>query len=286
MLCACGCLPHRRTARLTAEPSIERALDLLGTVREAAPTLRALRRNPVLFDYYDAPAGCGSFPAGPGRIHLPRGLKDNDALLAAALAKAAYIHRMNVGLGTEENVSEQEEAAVLFQARVLLEIGLKSDDFRKTADAKAIGSDLCTYVMQGAEAAVRDARAAALSVQPECRRPMDTLRKMRERLSETHEAMDDSAAFFRLLKDRDLDKVRKGTLTMAEAVKNDAEIRALPTYELYRKQRELYDIQTTAFDRLTRFCRSAMKEDAAWRKSNQSLIDAARKDLSDCDLPQ
>ena len=286
MLCCCGCFAGRQEASLTREPSIERAMDLLGAVPAAAPLVQFLRKNPVRLEYSDALETCNKLSLKAGVLSLPRGLKDYDAAVALALARAAYIHRLSVLSGLDEVLSEEEERAALFQARIGLAIGLKNKDFARNRAAAALKADFCTYIMEGSGAAVLAARTAALSVQPACQRPLDTLQSRRIWLDEVRAAIDDNESFFQLLKEHDLAKVRKGTLAGSDAMKNDAELRSLPTYELYRRQRELYDSQTDIFTRIDRLYRSAIKDDDAWRQSHQTLIDRAREEFSDCNLPE
>ncbi len=286
MLCSFGCFSGRQEIRLTREPSIERALDLLSAVPAAAPLIQFLHKNPVWFEYSEAIETCNKFSLKAGVIALPRELKNYDTAVAIALARAAYIHRLYVVSGMDEVISEEEEIAALFQARIGLAIGLKNKDFPRNKAAKALKSDFCTYIMEGSGAAVLSARTAALSIQPVCQRPLDTLQSRRIWLDEMRAAMNDNNSFFQFLKRHNLAKVRKGALTMSEAVKNDADIRSLPTYELYRQQRALYDTQTDIFTRIERLYRSAIKDDEAWRQSSQTLIEGAREEFSDCDLPE
>jgi hypothetical protein len=79
--------------------------------------------------------------------------------------------------------------------------------------------------------------------------------------------------------------VHKGVMTQGEAMKNDATIRALPTYEIYRYQRVLYDQQTDIFSRIESLYNSALRDDEAWRQANKSEIEEAREEFSTCNLP-
>ena len=286
MLCCSGCFAGRSSpVMLTREPSIERALDILRTLPDAAPLIRFLRSNPARFSYYGDQGPCVRFSLKTGEIFLPRDIKGHDALTAAVLARAVYIYRLSVTSGLEEIVSEEEEIAALFQARIALSLGLQEEDFRKKKAAEPFRAELCAYLMEGPAAAMLSARAAALSSRPECRRPLDTMRDRRAWLDEVLSVIDDSAAFFRLVKERDLEKVRKGTLTRNEAAKNEAELRALPTYELYRQQRRLYEAQTRTFRTLERLYRASIRNDKSWRELNGRLIGAARTHFSACAAP-
>jgi len=281
-----GCLLNKQPeARLTSEPSIERAFDILGGTPEGKPLLRFLYKKPVRFEYGNTPGFCHKFFLKTGRIFLPKELKDSDKLLALTLARAAYIYRLYVTSGLEDVISEEEELGALFQAHIGLNIGLMNADFDQNKSAKELKSDFCTYIMDGSKSAALSARTSALSSQPECQRPLDTLQAQRVWLNETRKAINDGT-FYRLLYERDLRKVRKGVLSMGDAMNNDAAIRALPTYDIYRYQRVFYDKHSDIFSHMEKLYRDALKSDEAWRQANRAGIDRAREEFSTCNLPE
>jgi len=281
-----GCVTAgKEKPKLTSEPSIERALDVLAGAAASEPLTGFLYRNPVRFEYSSTAGACHKFSLKNGLIFLPREFKDSDNLLALSLARAAYIYRLYVMTGMEEILAEEEETAALFQARIGLAIKLKNSDFERAKAAEELRSDFCTYIMEGSPAAVLSARTAALSTRPECQRPLETLQSQRIWLDETRAAINDES-FFQLMKDRDLVKVRKGALTMNAAMKNDADLRALPTDAIYRYQRSFYDRQNGMFSLVSKLYRKALEDDAAWRAANQELIEQARREFSACNLPE
>ena len=281
-----GCFVNKKPeVRLTSEPSIERALEILSGTPEGKQLMRFLQKNPVRFEYSNTPGGCHKFSLKTGRIYLSKEYKDSDALLALALARAAYIYRLYALSGLQEVISEEEEAGALFQARIGLEAGLTNRDFEQNHFAGDLQSDFCTYVMTGAKSAAIAARNAALSEEPECQHPLETLQAQRVWLEKTRKAINDDS-FFQLLYDRDLQKVRKGVMPSSEAMKNDATIRAMPMYDIYRYQRSFYDTQNDILARMERLYKSALKDDEAWRRANQMTIDSAREEFSTCNLPK
>ena len=281
-----GCLFNKKPeARLTSEPSIERAFDVLGAAPGGKPLVDFLNERPVRFEYGNTPGLCNKFFLKKGRIFLPRELKDSDKLLAMAVARAAYIYRLYATSGLEEIISEEEELGALFQARIGIEIDLLDRDFKRNKAAKELKSDFCVYIMEGSKSAALSARTTALSSQPECQRPLETLQAQRVWLNETRKAIN-TGSFYQLLYERDLQKVRKGVMTQGEAMKNDATIRALPTYEIYRYQRVLYDQQSDIFSRIENLYDSALRDDEAWRLANKPAIDRAREEFSTCNLPE
>jgi len=280
-----GCLLGRRPEpRLTSEPSIERALDLLGGTPEGKPLVRFLNKKPVRFEYSNTPGLCYKFYLKTHTIFLPRELKDHDKLLTLELARSAYIYRLYSLSGLEEVISEEEEIAALFQARIGLAIEVADADFGRKTFANGIKSSYCTYIMEGSKSASLAARNSALSQQPECQRPLETLQAERVWLNKTREAIN-AGSFYQLVYDRDLQKVRKGTMTQAEAMKNDATVRSLPMYDVYRYQRVFYDKQSDIFSSIEKLYREALRQDEAWREKNQAGIDRAREEFSACNLP-
>ena len=71
-----------------------------------------------------------------------------------------------------------------------------------------------------------------------------------------------------------------------EAMKNDAVIRGLPTYDVYRYQRTFYDRQSDLFENLEKAYAREVRLDADWRAANQGAIAAAREEFSACGLPE
>ncbi len=285
-LLSSGCFfNNKRQITLTSEPSIERALDILAGTREGKPLTRFLSKNPVRFEYANTPGDCHKFSLRTGRIYLPKEYKSSDILLTLALARAAYIYRLSVISGLQEVIAEEEEIGALFQARVGLEAALTNKDFERNPFAGELQSAFCTYIMEGTKSAALAARTAALSEQPQCQRPLETLQVQRVWLEKTREAINNES-FFQLLYDRDLQDVRKGLISVNEAMKNDAAIRAIPLYEIYRYQRAFYDKQRDIFARIEKLYRGAVKGDESWRKKHRITIDLARKDFSACNMPE
>ena len=286
LFCGSGCFFSKKPeAKLTSEPAIERAFDILAATPGGKPLTRFLQKNPVRFEYSNTPGFCHKFSFKTGRIYLPKEYANSDTLLALALARAAYIYRLYTVSGLQEVISEEEEMGALFQARVGLELGLANKDFGQNRFAGELKSDFCIYLMEGAKSAATTARAAALSSQPECQRPLETLQAQRVWLEKIREAINDES-FFQLLYDRDLQKVRKGVIPVSEAMGNDAAIRALPMYEIYRYQRMFYDKQSDSFARIEKLYRDALKEDEAWRRANRLTLHDARQEFSACNLPE
>jgi len=280
----CGCAWSRREASLTSEPSIERALDIIGSVPQGATLLKFLYKNPVRLEYSNTPGLCHKFSLKTGKIFIPPDYRESDLVLALAIARAAHIYRLYSLSGMDEIVSEEEELGALFQARLAVETDLVTADFDKAPSARQIKTDFCTYILEGSAYAMEQARKKALSPDPDCQHPLDTLENQRVWLEKTRQAINDET-FYQLLYERDLARVRKGFIPVSEAMRNDAAVRAMPIYEVYRFQRTFYDKQSYIFTRFGIIYDEEVRGDAAWRASHQPDIDRAREEFSACNMP-
>lgn len=279
-----ACAGYRRNIALTAEPSIERALDLLAQAPQGRPLLRFMTANPVTLEYSNTPGLCVKFALKNRKIYLPPEYKGSDPVLALAVGRAAFIYRLYAESGMDEIVSEEEELAALYQARLALELKLTADDFRRAGGAAGVRNAFCSYLLESSGVVMEQARREALSSDPSCQRPLDTMENQRVWLEKTRQAINDET-FYQLLYERDMSRVRKGSMPISEAMRNDANLRAMPTYEIYRYERTFYDKQSDIFVKFARLYSSEIRSDAAWRAARAQEIEAARAEFSDCDLP-
>ncbi len=281
-----ACAGRRPEVRLTSEPSIERALDILGSVPQGRPLVKFLYKNPVRFEYSNTAGLCAKYAFKSNEILLPPAFRGSDRVLALAIARAAFIYRLRAETGLEEIISEEEELAALYQARVALEINLANADFSGEAKSAAgIKNDFCAYVLESSRYAMAQARKEVLTPDTDCQRPLETLENQRVWLEKTRQAINDEN-FYQLMYDRDLQRVKKGSMPYNEAMRNDAVLRGLPTYDVYRYQRTFYDRQSDLFSNFEKAYSRELKLDAAWRGEHQGAIDAAREEFSDCGLPE
>ncbi len=284
-LCLLAACAGNRDIRLTSEPSIERALDIIQGTPQGKPLMKFLYKHPVRFEYSNTPGLCHKFSLKAGNIFLPLEYKDSDLLLALATSRAAYIYRLYSVTGLEEIISEEEELGALFQARIALEINLVPADFEKAKGAPEVKTDFCTYVLENSRYTMSQARKEALTPSAECQRPRETLENQRVWLEKTRKAINEEN-FYRLIYERDMTRVRKGAMPISEAMKNDANIRAMPTYEVYRFQRTFYDNQSGIFSRFEKEYAKEVQADSSWRAAHQADIARAREEFSACNMPQ
>ncbi|HBE87975.1 MAG TPA: hypothetical protein DDW67_02415 [Elusimicrobia bacterium] len=280
-----SCSGSRRAApSLTPEPAIERAFDVLSTAKEGKKLISFLEKNPVSFEFANVEAPCPRYEFGRGRIYLRREFKGSDAMLALALARAAQVYRFHRLAGIESPTAEQEELAALFQARIGLQVRLVNQDF-ETDDpgVKEIKSAFCAYLHEGQRYAMQKARASALVTEQWCGRPFETLGSLESWLERTKEAVRDET-LFTLLYERDLQRVRRGQITMADAMRNDANFRAMPLYEINRFQRMFYDTENEKVSRAVKLYRELTREDASWRAGHAGDITRAREAFATCGM--
>ena len=283
-LLAAACAGSRKDIRLTTEPSLERAFDIIQGTRQGKPLMKFLYKNPVRFEYSNSTGLCHKFSLNTGKVLLPAEYKTSDLLLALALARAAHIYRVSKETGLEEIISEEEELGALFQARLALEINLVDADFGRERHAEAMKTAFCSYVLENSRYAMRQARKEALTPDADCQRPLETLENQRVWLEKARKAINEEN-FHQLIYERDMARVRKGAMPMSEAMRNDARLRALPTYEVYRYQRTFYDRQSDIFRRFEKLYAREIAADAAWRAAHQADLDRAREEFSACGLP-
>jgi hypothetical protein len=284
LLLLAACAAGRRQPGVTSEPSIERALDLLAAVPHGQPLLRFLAKNAVRLEYSNTAGDCSKFGLDARKIYLPQDFKGADQVLALAIGRSAYIYRLFSESGMDELISEEEELAALFEARLALELKLTTADFAKAGGAAKIKAGFCNYLLESSGYTMEQARKAALAYDPACQRPLDTMENQRVWLEKARQAINDET-FYQLLYERDMSRVRKGAMPMSEAMRKDASLRAMPTYEIYRYQRSFYDRQSDIFTRFARLYSSEVSGDAAWRAARREEIDLAREEFSDCNLP-
>lgn len=279
-----ACAGGRNGILLTREPSIKRAIEILEGTREGAPLVKFLHAHPVRLEYSEAPGLCHKFSLRTGRIFLPAGYKSSDKMLALALARAVNVYRLYADAGLDEVVSEEEELSALLVARLALELNLLNEDFNKPG-AESFKASFCSYLLNGSGYAMEQARRQALSTDPDCQRPLDTLENQRAWLEKIRKSIDGDT-FYQLLYERDQRRVKRGAITMSQAIKNDADARALPSYEISRYQRTFYSRQSDMVGRFERLRARELEEDADWRRARQADLDQTREEFSACRLPQ
>lgn len=283
-LLAAACAGKRKDVRLTSEPSIERAFDVIHGTRQGKPLMKFLYKNPLRFEYSNTPGLCYKFSLTSGKVLIPEDYKSSDLLLALTVARAAHVYRLAKETGLDEILAEEEELAALFQARLAVEINLVDADFSRARHADSMKTAFCSYVLESSRYAMRQARKEALAPDAACQRPLETLENQRVWLEKARKAINEEN-FYQLVYERDMARVRKGAMQINEAMKKDARLRALPTYEVYRYQRTFYDKQTEIFRNFEKAYARGISEDEAWRAASKEDLDRARQEFSACGLP-
>ena len=285
LLALAACSGNRRPLpSLTTEPAIERAFDVLAYAREGKKLIGFLEKNPVSFEFANVEAPCPRYEFGRRTIYLRRSFKGSDTMLALALASAAQVYRFHRLTGLDELTAEQEELAAVFQARIGLQINLVDPDFgTDDPGVKEIKNSFCSYLHEGRNHAMRRAREAAFTPEAWCGRPFETLGTLRLWLDRTRQAVKEEN-LFALLQERDLQRVRRGQITMSDAMRNDARFRGMPLYEISRFQRMFYDTETEKMSRADRLYRRLLEEDSRWREAHAEDIVRAREAFAACGM--
>jgi hypothetical protein len=179
---------------------------------------------------------------------------------------------------------EYEELAALFQARIGLQISLVNSDFEsQEAGVPAIKSAFCSYLHEGQIYSMRQARTAAISDEPWCGRPFITLNGLADWIQETRIAVEEGT-LFNLLYERDMLRVKKGQITVAQAMRNDANFRSMPLFDITRSQRIFFDSQKLIMKNSLRLYKERLAEDTAWRNKHAEDIMRAREAFSTCGM--
>ena len=282
-LVSCASNKPKKEVILSTEPSIERALDILVSTPDGKSLVKFLYDHPVRIEYSNTAGLCHKFAFEKNRIYIARDFKESDILLALEVARSALIYKMYFVSKLKEIIAEEEEVAALLQSRVALQLNLVTDDFLKYPFSAKIKSEFCTYIMDGQEPAMRKARHAALIMDPDCQLPLETLHSQKTWLRKIKDSTG-KGKFFQALYERDLEKVKKGTITMAQAMKADALNRGLNTHDLYRYQRTFYEDATEIVSKIEKMYLQEIRKDAGWRKRNADIIERASMEFSECNL--
>ncbi len=282
-LISCASNKKKNDIIISSEPSIERALDILNETPDGKDLVKFLYKYPVRIEYSNTAGLCHKFALERNRIYIARDFKKPDILLALEVARAALIYKISRLSKLKEIITEEEEVAALLQARLVLQLNLVNDDFLKFPFSSKIKSEFCTYIMDGQDPAIRKARYAALVMDPDCQLPLETLLSQKNWLQKIKESTG-KGNFFQVLYERDLEKVRKGALTMTEAMRNDSLIRGLNTYDIYRYQRTFYEDASGIISKFEKLYKQELSKDANWRKNNADAIERASMEFSECNL--
>ncbi len=282
-LVSCASKDYKRGIILTSEPSIERAMDILMDTPDGKPLVKFLYKHPVKIEYSNTAGLCHKFALKQKKIYIPAEFKASDILLALEVARASLIYKIALLSKLKEIIAEEEEVAALLQARIALQLNLINDDFLKFPFSAKIKSELCTYIMDGQEPALRNAHHAALIMDPDCQLPLETLRSQKTWLEKVRKSTG-KGNFFQVLYERDLQKVRKGALTMTEAMRNDARNRGLNSYDIYRYQRTFYEDASEIISKFEKLYKRELARDTNWRKKNAETLERAAMEFSQCNL--
>ncbi len=255
-------------------------MDILNETKEGRRLISFLYRHPVQLEYSNTAGTCHKFALKAGQIYLPRDFRGNDLLCALEIAKAAFVYRMYETTNFLDIVSEEEELAALFAARLAIEMNLVEEDYNYPL-AKSLKKELCVYITQSSNALRQHVRRRVLSVDRDCFYPLETFRSHELWLEKVKNATR-TDELFQALYERDLRRVKLGTMTMSQVMKKDAMVRGLPTYDLYRYQRTFYDVHHEILKSFKKAYSREIKKDQQWREKNAQLIEKTLMEFASC----
>lgn len=282
-LAGCSAPIKKPTVNFTIEPSVERAVDILSTTKEGKKLVRFIEKNHVTAAYFNFKGPWSKLMPKKRRILIPSSAQASDIVVALLLARQAHIYMTYHKLGLSDILVEQEELASLVQAHLALEIGFGNSDAESSGSGAAVLAELCPYLLTGSHRTMEVARRNALEPNPEYARPLESIASVTDWIGRTQKAVIDGS-IAQLRYKRDLERVRKNAITTAEAMKNDADFRALAPYEVFRVQRKLYQNQMRMLSDAENMYRSGIKADASWRRKHNKEIQKGLNDFSSCTL--
>lgn len=275
-----GCVAGRKNFVFTSEPSIERGMDILLETEEGREIYDFARENPMRVEYSNTAGLCNNYDLSEGTVYLPRPYRDDDFILALALAKGVFVYRMHRLSKFDDILAEMEEAAALFAARIALKLNMVPGDYSRDY-AKPLKEELCVYITRAGDALRQSVRRRVLSQNADCGYPLETLKSQLMWLDKVRDAAGTSD-LFQILNEKNMRKVARGSMTMTEAMNRDAAVRGLPTYDLYRYQRTFYETNYEIISSLSRAIESEIARDRRWREKNGPLLERVMMEFPSC----
>jgi len=277
-----GCATSAGKPELYFEPSLERAMEIVGQTREGRGLLSYLDKNPVSVKYSDSISGpWPKFNPAEKEILIPENVRRSDVLAGLLIARGLAEYRVYDSLNLSETLAETEEIAAVTQAHIALELGLEQGALLGSAAGKAALSEVCVYVAQGPEKFSGKILAESLSPNAEYQRPLETIDGAKKWLGRVKDAMAEGT-LPQLLYERDMERVKKKTLTQARADANSARVRSADPESLWRMQRQFFASAGKTLDEAAALGQKTLEEDLMWRRRNSALISQRLAELTWC----
>ena len=280
-----SCSGKKAVKEITLEPSIERVLEEFETSPEYSYLVKFIKKRRARLEFDENPSmNCVRYDYANGRITIPRKYKESDLFLTLETLKALYIWKTHITFGLEEFLAEEEVLATAQQMHYIL--ALRSDAGNKIfEDEKFIREKLkkefCSYTILNTQMMSNLIRLRTSVINNDCGLPLETVMTQRSWAYKIKEAMQNEK-FFDLMYEKDLLKVRRGLLTMADATRNNAMLRSKPLYEIYRDQRSYYDVSLDKIDKFEKFYKKELEKDKEWRLAHKDEIENARYEFTSC----
>lgn len=280
-----SCSGGQVAKEITLEPSIERILEEFEASKEYAPLVKFIKKHRARIEFEEnSPGNCVKYDFSRGRITIPRKYRESELFLKLETLKALYIWKMHLTYKLEEYLEEEEVLASLQQMHYIL--GSVDNLTNKTFESdkrikQKFTKEFCAYAILNTQMMVNIVNLRCQVMDTECGFPLETVATQRAWSQKVKESMQNEK-FFDLMYEKDLLKVKRGLMKMAEATRNNAMLRSKPLYEIYRDQRSYYDISLDKLDKFEKFFKSEMENDKAWRQKHFEEIENARYEFPSC----
>ncbi len=285
----CACMTKNQTSSTAGmfgdnyyEPSIERALEIAAKTPDGAKAINYIRHHPVGIKYTALSGPWAKYVPADKIILLPEKTRGTDDTVALLLVRALSAYLAQDSLNLPEPLLETEETAALAQARAAVSYGIPSEKtMAATSEGKQALDEVCTYLIEGQPKFLEMVDRDALSPLPEYGRPLETLQISRRWLVKMQQALLDGTLPQTIYK-RDMEKVRKQTMTMDAAVKHAAELRTADPSMLMHTERDIYFRANKTLDDAEDYRRDQLAADIKWRAQNAALINMRITEIHHC----
>jgi len=268
---------------ITTEPSIERIIDTIEKTRNFSYLAKYIQKNPAKIEYIeDKDINCILYDFKNQKIMIPRNYKNSEIFLTLQVLKAIYIWKIHNEYKLDELLVEEEILGTLNQIYYIMESNYPYDLLGKDKFFNNnLKKEFCLYITMNTQITTHYITNKNSIINNKCELPLESIISQRAWFSSIKEAMQNDN-FFDLMYQRVMLKVKRGKLTYAESIKNDATLRSKPIYEVYRDQRSFYDISMEKIDKFETYYKNEINKDTQWRLKHKDDIENAKYELNSC----
>lgn len=274
---------RKNLKEITIEPSIERTLENIEKNRDYRHLVKYLYSTGAKIEYIeDKNINCILYDFNNKKISIPREFKNSENFLTLSVLKAIYIWKIHQDFNLDDLLVEEEILATLKQIHYIFESEFYEKDFKTDLlFNKYFKKEFCTYITLNTSMIEHLIVNKNSIINPKCKLPLEDIESQKKWIKAIKDSLENNT-FFELMYSRDMQKVKKGSMTQAEAMKNDAMLRSKPLYEIYRDQRNFYDTSMEKIKKFEEYYKKEINYDTNWRKIHESDIENAKNEFSFC----